>query len=67
MTNNERFNAMLNSCHNPRAIFNALQALAPAHTKGELLDAIMELTEDECAEALTALKSKGVITHEDHD
>ncbi len=30
MTNNERFNAMLNSCLHPRAVYNALYALAPA-------------------------------------
>lgn len=30
MTNNERFNAMLNSCQHPRAVYNALYALAPA-------------------------------------
>lgn len=29
MTNNERFNAMLNSCQSPRAVYNALYALAP--------------------------------------
>ena len=27
-TNNERFNALLNSCENPRAVYNALLALA---------------------------------------
>lgn len=29
MTNNERFNAMLNSCQHPWAVYNALYALAP--------------------------------------
>ena len=29
MTNNERFNAMINSCENPRAVLEALRALAP--------------------------------------
>ena len=29
MTNNERFNAMLNSCQHPRAVYNALYALVP--------------------------------------
>lgn len=33
MTNNERFNAMLNSCQNPRAVCTALLALG---TAGEL-------------------------------
>ncbi|MBD5130476.1 MAG: hypothetical protein HDT43_11255 [Ruminococcaceae bacterium] len=27
-TNNEKFNALLNSCQNPRAIYNALAAFA---------------------------------------
>lgn len=27
-TNNERFNALLNSCQNPRAVYNALAAFA---------------------------------------
>lgn len=30
MTNNERFNAMLNSCQNPRAVYAALLALGKA-------------------------------------
>lgn len=30
-TNNERFNAILNSCQHPRAIYNALYALAPGY------------------------------------
>ena len=29
MTNNERFNQMLNACENPRLILRALKALAP--------------------------------------
>ena len=29
MTNNERFNAMLNSCQNPQAVYDALQASTP--------------------------------------
>ena len=29
LTNNEKFNRLLNSCANPRAIYNALLALAP--------------------------------------
>lgn len=33
MTNNERFNAMLNSCQHPQAVYNALYALAPAISK----------------------------------
>lgn len=28
MSNNEKFNALLNSCSNPRRIYNALAALA---------------------------------------
>lgn len=31
--NNERFNALLNSCQNPRAIYNALLDLAEAGEK----------------------------------
>ena len=30
MTNNERFNQLLNSCQNPRAVYNALLALGKA-------------------------------------
>lgn len=29
MTNNERFNALLNNCQHPEAMYNALLALAP--------------------------------------
>ena len=29
MTNNERFNAMINSCENPRAVLEALRVLTP--------------------------------------
>lgn len=29
MTNNERFNAMINSCENPREVLEALRAAAP--------------------------------------
>ena len=29
-TNNERFNALLNNCQNPRAVYNALAAFAGA-------------------------------------
>lgn len=29
MTNNEKFNALLNNCRRPRAVYNALSALAP--------------------------------------
>lgn len=29
-TNNERFNALLNSCQNPRTVYNALLAFAEA-------------------------------------
>ena len=29
-TNNERFNALLNSCENPRAVYNVLLAIAGA-------------------------------------
>ena len=29
MTNNERFNAFINSCDNPRLVLEALRALAP--------------------------------------
>ena len=29
MTNNERFNAMINECENPRLVLNAMLALAP--------------------------------------
>lgn len=31
-TNNERFNAMLNSFQHPRAVYNALYAFAPSKT-----------------------------------
>ena len=30
MTNNEKFNAVLNACHNPEAIYAALLALGEA-------------------------------------
>lgn len=30
MTNNERVNQLLNSCQNPRAVYNALLALGKA-------------------------------------
>lgn len=30
MTNNEKFNQMLNSCQHPRRVYNALTALAEA-------------------------------------
>lgn len=30
MTNNERFNTLLNNCQHPRTVYNALYALAPA-------------------------------------
>ena len=36
MTNNERFNELLNSCQNPRAVYAALLALAKAGTLGKL-------------------------------
>lgn len=36
MSNNERFNAMLNSCQNPRAVYAALLAMAKAGTLGKL-------------------------------
>lgn len=29
MSNNERFNALINSCENPRLMLDALEALAP--------------------------------------
>ena len=32
MTNNERFNALLNSCQRPRAVYNAFYTLAPGKT-----------------------------------
>lgn len=46
MTNNERFNALLNSCRNPRAIYNALAALttgmqAPCEPRINILKAVM--------------------------
>ena len=28
-SNNEKFNTLLNSCENPRAVYNAMTALAP--------------------------------------
>lgn len=38
MTNNERFNAMLNNCQNPQAVYIALLALA----RSGLLDKLRE-------------------------
>ena len=38
MTNNEKFNAMLNNCQNPRAVYIALLALA----KSGLLNKLRE-------------------------
>lgn len=53
MTNNERFSDLLNSCQYPQA--------------RELLDAIKELTEDECADVIAVLKAKRATEHENHD
>lgn len=36
MNNNERFNQLLNSCQNPRAVYNALLALGKAGTLDKL-------------------------------
>ena len=36
MTNNERFNAALNSCQNPQAVYMALLALAGTDTLDKL-------------------------------
>lgn len=36
MTNNERFNTLLNRCQNPRAVYAALLALAKAGTLDRL-------------------------------
>ena len=36
MSNNEKFNAMLNSCKNPIAVYNALLALAESGVLAEL-------------------------------
>ena len=36
MSNNEKFNAMLNSCKNPRAVHNAFLALAESGALTEL-------------------------------
>lgn len=36
MSNNEKFNAMLNSCKNPIAVYNALLALAESGALAEL-------------------------------
>lgn len=36
MSNNEKFNAMLNSCKNPIAVYNALLALAEPGVLTEL-------------------------------
>ena len=45
MNNNERFNALLNSCANPRQVYNALLALAEAgFTKESLKEAVKETT-----------------------
>ena len=43
MTNNEKFNALLNSCANPRQIYNALLALAAA---GFTMERLKQETED---------------------
>lgn len=44
--NNQKFNALLNSCQNPRAIYNALAALtpgmqAPCEPRINILKAVM--------------------------
>lgn len=43
MSNNEKFNALLNSCANPRKIYNALLALAEA---GYTLKSLNQALED---------------------
>lgn len=46
MTNNERFNRMLNDCRYPRAVLAALVALAPAIKEakdGEQQKALLEV------------------------
>ena len=66
MTNSERFNAALNSCQNPQAVYMALLAFADTdggsrgmtneELKAALISAIMELTEAEAAELLQQWK-----------
>ena len=41
--NNDKFNAMLNSCQNPRAVYNALLAFANAEPGGKLAANVSEL------------------------
>lgn len=43
MTNNERFNQLLNSCQNPHAVYAALLALR----KAGVLDKLKEVTAHE--------------------
>lgn len=67
MANSERFNAALNSCQNPQAVYMALLAFADTdggsrdmtneELKAALISAIMEqLTEAEAAELLQQWK-----------
>lgn len=55
MTNNERFNAMLNGCQHPRAVYNVLYALAPAISETrpafpeEALAELKHMSKDEAA------------------
>ena len=49
MTNNERFNRMLNACRYPRAVLAALVALAPAIKEakdGGQQEALLEALEE---------------------
>lgn len=49
MTNNKRFNAMLNNCHHPRAIYAALLALANNGRLDMLRESVEQKHQEEAA------------------
>ena len=56
MTNNERFNDLLNSCQNPRAMYNALLALAPVikEARGNFPERFTGMTDQEVINDIAA-------------
>lgn len=57
MTNNERFNAMLNSYQHPQAVYNALYALAPAisEARSAFMDRLVGKTDREIISSIATV------------
>jgi len=60
MTNNERFNAMLNRCSHPRAVHNALQAMAPLirETRSTFPESFVGKTDREIISKISAVNRR---------